>query len=144
MRNEISVEEGRRDAALAAVVAHEWRGRQYELYQAFDQPEFTEEEGNMHHKLAAVYEKTKQVRTEMQALQVKLRNRLSWLKGVDFNDTERTSQCEELQGISTALSAKFVLMSRVQDQRRVLCVKLLQPNEAIRTQVIQLLDSCHS
>ncbi|KAE9038868.1 hypothetical protein PR003_g6899 [Phytophthora rubi] len=142
--NQISVDEGQRDAALASLVAYEWRGRQYELYQAFDQPDYAEEESSMHQKLVATYEETELIKTEMQTLQVKLGNRLNWLKGVNHGDAGWNAQFHELLEIANALSAEFVLMARVQDQRRMLCVKMLQSNDAIRTQVIRLLDSAHN
>ncbi|KAJ8558706.1 hypothetical protein ON010_g8742 [Phytophthora cinnamomi] len=127
----INQEKRRRDAAFAAMVAHEWKGRSEGLLRAVQQFDRAGKLNASHDRLLAMLVKLQQKREEALAVQVKLKNRLSWLKA---DDQGREAQFQELRQLSNKLVTALSVLSRMEECRQALCMDLLQSNESIRMQ----------
>ncbi|ETL97250.1 hypothetical protein L917_05431, partial [Phytophthora nicotianae] len=135
VRNELVGKKHRQNAALASLIAHEWRDKQENLQRGI-QSLVGDSEELSHDEVVAVYDKLQQNHDEILPLRIKLNNRLSWLKATD---TDRDAQFQELREISRALDGKLAQRSMLRERGRLLCLDLLRSNEENQMQAMSWL-----
>ncbi|ETL97254.1 hypothetical protein L917_05428, partial [Phytophthora nicotianae] len=133
----IDSEKQRRDTALAAVIAQEWKEQRDEFQYIVQQVDQTDTMHASHEKLTRTYSDISQNDVEMLALQAKLKNRLSLLRGSDvYQDT----QLQELEMLSSRLAATLSERSLLEDQRQQLCMGLVRFSDAIFKLTMELIE----
>ncbi|KAL4140479.1 hypothetical protein PRNP1_014763 [Phytophthora ramorum] len=133
----ISKEERRRDTALAAIIAQEWNSSQEELERLLDESSGTGSTSSSHEKLASVYKKQEANTLELQRVQVKLSNRLSWLQG---GGNVSHNQLQEVLDLTNKLREKLGTRYQLGDQRNEMSVDLLRSNENMKMLTAELIE----
>ncbi|RLN79036.1 hypothetical protein BBJ28_00007575 [Nothophytophthora sp. Chile5] len=132
----INLEKARRDAAFAALTACEWSERREELERLLCSDQGLRS-GVHHAKYAAIFSELERKEAAIQGLEVKLKNRLRWLKE---GDTDRESQFEELRELASKLAAEAAAKCLLEDQRQELCLSIVKTKRGIRKLVDQAMQ----
>ncbi|RLN21249.1 hypothetical protein BBJ28_00002855 [Nothophytophthora sp. Chile5] len=132
----INLEKARRDAAFATLIVYEWSERREELERLLRSDRVLRS-GVHHAEYAAISSELDRKEAAIQGLEVKLKNRVRWLKA---GDTGRESQFEELRELASKLAAETSAKCLLEDQRQELCVSIVKTKRGIRKLVNQAMQ----
>ncbi|KAL3669690.1 hypothetical protein V7S43_005071 [Phytophthora oleae] len=124
----------RREAALAAMIAQEWKGQKCELKYLVRQVEPTESLQALHEKFTETLNSLSQNGAEVVALRAKVKSCLQNAQSVGdtvFQELEIASN-----GLTMALSER----STLENLRRQLCMELARSSDAIFQLAMQLIE----
>ncbi|KAG7394738.1 hypothetical protein PHYBOEH_004712 [Phytophthora boehmeriae] len=133
----INKEKRRRDSVLAAVIAHDWIGRQEELDILVQDNTQTQTLSPSHEQMMVMYGKLEQKGNNVATLRSKLQSQLDWLNA---EDTGRDDKFHELEELVEQLKAELDALSELESQRQRACVRFLKSDKSIHKMVLQLLQ----
>jgi hypothetical protein len=130
-------ERRRRDAALATIVAQEWKAKREDLEEMLEQPRGYGSVASSHEELVSMYGELERNEMAMQTQQVKLSNRLSWYK---VRDAWSPTQLREVQLLTNALEKQLAERARLANRCQSVQIDLLRSNDEMRMLTAELIE----